>query len=27
VTYREGQIIRLLEWLDQESENLEGASF
>ncbi len=27
LTYREGKIIRLLEWLDQEGENLEGASF
>ncbi|WP_341959492.1 HAD family hydrolase [Pseudomonas sp. RC10] len=27
LTYREGKITRLMEWLDQESENLEGASF
>lgn len=27
LTYREGKITRLLEWLDQEQENLEGASF
>ncbi|PWB36076.1 HAD-IB family hydrolase [Pseudomonas sp. SDI] len=27
LTYREGKISRLLEWLDQEEENLEGASF
>ncbi|MCY1431506.1 putative phosphatase [compost metagenome] len=27
LTYREGKITRLLEWLDQEEENLEGASF
>jgi phosphoserine phosphatase len=27
LTYREGKIIRLLEWLDAEEENLEGASF
>jgi HAD superfamily hydrolase (TIGR01490 family) len=27
LTYREGKITRLLEWLDQEGENLEGASF
>jgi len=27
LTYREGKIVRLLEWLDAEGENLEGASF
>lgn len=27
LTYREGKITRLLEWLDQQEENLEGASF
>jgi HAD superfamily hydrolase (TIGR01490 family) len=27
LTYREGKITRLMEWLDQEGENLEGASF
>lgn len=27
LTYREGKISRLLEWLDREEENLEGASF
>ena len=27
LTYREGKITRLLEWLDQEQESLEGASF
>jgi HAD superfamily hydrolase (TIGR01490 family) len=27
LTYREGKITRLLEWLDQQGENLEGASF
>ena len=27
LTYREGKIARLLEWLDAEEENLEGASF
>ncbi|MDD0975601.1 HAD family hydrolase [Pseudomonas fontis] len=27
LTYREGKITRLLEWLDQEEENLEGAHF
>ncbi|MNE05120.1 Phosphoserine phosphatase [compost metagenome] len=27
LTYREGKITRLLEWLDQEEENLEGAYF
>ncbi|MCY1181578.1 putative phosphatase [compost metagenome] len=27
LTYREGKISRLLEWLDQEEENLEGAYF
>jgi len=27
LTYREGKITRLLEWLDQHEENLEGASF
>lgn len=27
LTYREGKTTRLLEWLDQEQENLEGASF
>lgn len=27
LTYREGKITRLLEWLDQEQENLEDASF
>ncbi|MFJ1572161.1 HAD family hydrolase [Pseudomonas sp. NPDC088322] len=27
LTYREGKITRLLEWLDQEQENLEGVSF
>jgi HAD superfamily hydrolase (TIGR01490 family) len=27
LTYREGKITRLLEWLDTEEENLEGASF
>ena len=27
LTYREGKITRLLEWLDAEEENLEGASF
>ncbi|MGH8380554.1 HAD family hydrolase [Pseudomonas sp.] len=27
LTYREGKITCLLEWLDQEEENLEGASF
>ncbi|WP_191485211.1 HAD family hydrolase [Pseudomonas sp. FEN] len=27
LTYREGKIARLLEWLDAEGENLEGASF
>lgn len=27
LTYREGKITRLLEWLDQEEENLEGAFF
>ena len=27
LTYREGKITRLLEWLDQEQENLEGACF
>ncbi|MFK8328908.1 HAD family hydrolase [Pseudomonas sp. BJa5] len=27
LTYREGKITRLLDWLDQEEENLEGASF
>lgn len=27
LTYREGKITRLLEWLDVEGENLEGASF
>jgi len=27
LTYREGKVTRLLEWLDKEGENLEGASF
>lgn len=27
LTYREGKVTRLLEWLDQEQENLEDASF
>lgn len=27
LTYREGKVTRLLEWLDAESENLEGATF
>jgi HAD superfamily hydrolase (TIGR01490 family) len=27
LTYREGKITRLLEWLDAQEENLEGASF
>ncbi|AIR89871.1 HAD family hydrolase [Pseudomonas cremoricolorata] len=27
LTYRDGKVTRLLEWLDQEQENLEGASF
>ena len=27
LTYREGKITRFMEWLDQEGENLEGASF
>ncbi|WP_025127056.1 HAD family phosphatase [Pseudomonas sp. PH1b] len=27
LTYREGKITRLLEWLDAEEENLEGATF
>ncbi|CAG8867407.1 putative phosphatase [Pseudomonas fluorescens] len=27
LTYRDGKITRLLEWLDQEQENLEGATF
>ncbi|WP_060482546.1 HAD family phosphatase [Pseudomonas sp. NBRC 111119] len=27
LTYREGKITRLMAWLDQEQENLEGASF
>jgi HAD superfamily hydrolase (TIGR01490 family) len=27
LTYREGKITRLLEWLDEQEENLEGASF
>ena len=27
LTYREGKIIRLLEWMDEQEENLEGASF
>lgn len=27
LTYREGKVARLLEWLDQEQENLEDASF
>jgi len=27
LTYREGKITRLLQWLDEEEENLEGASF
>ncbi|NWB85688.1 HAD family hydrolase [Pseudomonas gingeri] len=27
LTYREGKIVRLMEWLDAEGENLEGASF
>ncbi|MFY0731871.1 HAD family hydrolase [Pseudomonas sp. NFX15] len=27
LTYREGKIARLLEWLDEQEENLEGASF
>ena len=27
LTYREGKITRLMEWLNQEGENLEGASF
>jgi len=27
LTYREGKITRLLQWLDEEGENLEGASF
>jgi phosphoserine phosphatase len=27
LTYREGKIARLLDWLDAEEENLEGASF
>lgn len=27
LTYREGKITRLMAWLDQEGENLEGASF
>ena len=27
LTYREGKITRLLDWLDAEEENLEGASF
>lgn len=27
LTYREGKISRLLEWLDEQEENLEGASF
>lgn len=27
LTYREGKITRLMEWLDAEGENLEGASF
>lgn len=27
LTYREGKIARLLQWLDEEEENLEGAAF
>ena len=27
LTYREGKITRLLQWLDEQQENLEGASF
>ncbi len=27
LTYREGKIVRLMEWLDAEGENLEGANF
>jgi len=27
LTHREGKITRLLQWLDEEGENLEGASF
>ncbi|MNJ45782.1 Phosphoserine phosphatase [compost metagenome] len=27
LTYREGKITRLLDWLDEQEENLEGASF
>lgn len=27
LTYREGKVTRLMEWLDAEGENLEGASF
>lgn len=27
LTYREGKVTRLLDWLDAEGENLEGASF
>ena len=27
LTYREGKITRLLEWLDEQEENLEGATF
>ena len=27
LTYREGKVARLMEWLDQEQENLQGASF
>jgi len=27
LTYREGKVTRLLEWLDEQEENLEGASF
>lgn len=27
LTYREGKVTRLLQWLDAEQENLEGASF
>lgn len=27
LTYREGKITRLMQWLDEEGENLEGASF
>ena len=27
LTYREGKITRLMEWLDEHEENLEGASF